>query len=642
MVLEYDKRFFSLGSRLLPSCVQLLAVLGLSLASAQLHAATYTWDITPGTIGAGDSAITDGLGVWDTTTANWTTDGGANNIPWADSTANLATFNGSSGGVVTVSGSFSASGFAFSGAGTNSYTFTGIANPTLVLGTEGFTFSAEAGPQTVDVILSGNNALSLNGGGTLTLGAQNGFTGVMNIGDASSGNVLNAEGRLNSATAYSFNLGRNSFGDNRVDISAPGNLAAPTVLISGNSSSFWIGGEGSPSSGNHLTIRNGAYFRAAAGNGTTNSKMGSNEGSTNNAITVTGTASTLSHSGHRFYVGENGSHNTLTVSDGGQVGVRVFQIGAGGSENSVFVTDNGSYLQATEDIFIGGGNNGTNNSMTVANGANAYSRTRNGRTEISCGIGTASGAHYNSLTITGQGTTWTNEGYHVVLGAAGTPSSPTPQNANDNSLNIHDGASATISTGIILSGSNSTFNLGDGSITCTAAVGSTRDGGIVLSVADARMNIDNGMLLANESLSLISGPGIVNATGPAMISIQTPFVSEISSTIDGPGNLIKLDTGTLVLSGTNVYSGDTISSNGVLRLTHTETLPSDNALRITTGSTVDLAFTGTQEIGSLYIQNAPVPSGLYGQTRLPAVLTGTGYLLVKGGPSGPSLTFVIR
>jgi autotransporter-associated beta strand protein len=127
-----------------------------------------------------------------------------------------------------------------------------------------------------------------------------------------------------------------------------------------------------------------------------------------------------------------------------------------------------------------------------------------------------------------------------------------------------------------------------------------------------------------------------------MISIPTPFVSEISSTIDGPGNLIKLDTGTLVLSGTNIYSGDTINSNGVLRLTHTETLPTDNALRITAGSTVDLAFTGTHEIGFLYIQGAPVPQGLYGQTRLPTVLTGTGFLLVRGGPSGPNLTFVIR
>jgi fibronectin-binding autotransporter adhesin len=621
---------------------RILVVLCLTLASAQLHAAPYTWDIEQGTIGPGDSTITDGPGVWSTTTGNWTIDGGVNNVPWADSTANLATFNGSSGGEVTVSGSFSASGLAFSGAGTNGYTIMGIANPTLALGTEGFTFSPDAGPQTINVILSGNNALTLNGGGTLTLGAQNGFTGVMNIGDTSSGNVLNAEGRLTSATAYSFNLGRNAFGDNHVDISAPGTLAAPTVLISGNSSSFWVGGENSPSSGNQLTIRNGAYFRAAGGNGTTNSKMGSNADSTHNSITVTGAASTLSQSGHRFYVGDEGSHNTLTVNQGGQVRVRVFQIGDGGSENAVVLTDSGSYLQATEDMFIGGGNNATSNSMTVANGANAYSRTRNGRTEISCGIGTANGAHDNSLTVTGKGSTWTNEGFHVVLGGSGAPASPTLQNAIGNALNIISGASATIGTGMIISGSNSTFNLGDGSIISTAAVGSTRDGGIVLSVPDARMNIDNGMLIANESVALVSGPGTVHTTGPAMISIPTPFVSEISSTIDGPGNLIKLDTGTLVLSGTNIYSGDTINSNGVLRLTHTETLPTDNALRITAGSTVDLAFTGTHEIGFLYIQGAPVPQGLYGQTRLPTVLTGTGFLLVRGGPSGPNLTFVIR
>ena len=74
-----------------------LAVVGISAGPAM--AADVTWDITPGTVGAGDSAITGGTGTWDTTTGNWTTDGGANNVAW-DNTANpgdTAVYHGYSG-----------------------------------------------------------------------------------------------------------------------------------------------------------------------------------------------------------------------------------------------------------------------------------------------------------------------------------------------------------------------------------------------------------------------------------------------------------------------------------------------------------------------------------------------------------------
>ncbi|MCF7817963.1 MAG: hypothetical protein K9M54_08780 [Kiritimatiellales bacterium] len=58
----------------------LALVTGLYTANAQ----TYTWDVTPGTIGSGDSAITAGAGTWDTSTGNWTTDSGTNNVAWVN------------------------------------------------------------------------------------------------------------------------------------------------------------------------------------------------------------------------------------------------------------------------------------------------------------------------------------------------------------------------------------------------------------------------------------------------------------------------------------------------------------------------------------------------------------------------------
>ncbi len=51
-----------------------------------------TWDVAPGTAGVGNGSITTAAGTWNTTTANWTNDAGANNAVWVnDSNASFGT-----------------------------------------------------------------------------------------------------------------------------------------------------------------------------------------------------------------------------------------------------------------------------------------------------------------------------------------------------------------------------------------------------------------------------------------------------------------------------------------------------------------------------------------------------------------------
>ena len=59
-------------------CVALLILAGVSARAES------TWDIAPGVIGAGDLVITPGAGTWDTSTGNWTVDGGTNNVAWVN------------------------------------------------------------------------------------------------------------------------------------------------------------------------------------------------------------------------------------------------------------------------------------------------------------------------------------------------------------------------------------------------------------------------------------------------------------------------------------------------------------------------------------------------------------------------------
>lgn len=91
--------------------------LSLALSTPSLWSATLTWDIQPGTLGAGDSIITGGSGTWDTTLANWTTDGGANNLAWDNSSLHTAVISGASG-TVTLGADIEATSLTISTAST--------------------------------------------------------------------------------------------------------------------------------------------------------------------------------------------------------------------------------------------------------------------------------------------------------------------------------------------------------------------------------------------------------------------------------------------------------------------------------------------------------------------------------------------
>jgi autotransporter-associated beta strand protein len=83
------KTKFTLRHRLIIAAAS--SLFAISSASAQ----TYTWDISPGTVGAGNGTITGGTGTWNTTNGNWTTDAGANNVAWDNTSpsVNTALFN---------------------------------------------------------------------------------------------------------------------------------------------------------------------------------------------------------------------------------------------------------------------------------------------------------------------------------------------------------------------------------------------------------------------------------------------------------------------------------------------------------------------------------------------------------------------
>ncbi len=136
-------------------------------AGPSARAADVIWDTTPGTVGAGDSAVTGGAGNWDTLNGNWTSDSGANNIAWDNANNDTAIF-GDTAGTVTLNTGITVGGLTFDIAG---YTVTGN---TLTFGIAGnITANADA---TISSILAGA-AITKTGMGTLVFSGANTYTG---------------------------------------------------------------------------------------------------------------------------------------------------------------------------------------------------------------------------------------------------------------------------------------------------------------------------------------------------------------------------------------------------------------------------------------------------------------------------------
>ncbi len=123
--------------------------------------------------------------------------------------------------------------------------------------------------------------------------------------------------------------------------------------------------------------------------------------------------------------------------------------------------------------------------------------------------------------------------------------------------------------GLTISGSGQTILTGANTYT-----GPTTVGGGTLQVGDGA-----------SSSSLGSGPVINDAT---LALDPGPSGLTLANSINGTGTLIKIGSGTLVLGGSNGYSGGTTVSGGIVRFASAAALPPSGQISIASG-----AYAGT-------------------------------------------------
>ena len=255
------------------------------------------------------------------------------------------------------------------------------------------------------------------------------------------------------------------------------------ALVTG-SNSLWnvsyylkVGDEGSD---NRLSITDGGLVQARL------VSLGSDEVAENNRIQVSGAGSALIAT-NSLGIGMFGSGNELAVDDGGYVEVGGTGIGTFGDSNSVVVTGAGSVLDSGDNLTVG--SLGSYNSLTVESSGSVYSRVGS--------IGAWEDADNNSVLVTGSGSLWQNyDG--LYLGGRYDSSNNWVKGGTGNSLTVEAG-------GQMLVGDMDANNL-------------SGIEGIVIgdaSTNDVRMIVANGSLV--DTLDTYIGLG-TNEVGTLVIS----------------------------------------------------------------------------------------------------------------------------
>lgn len=427
-----------------------------------------------------------------------------------------------------------------------------------------------------------NGGLTLNTG--ITLAGANNFIGT-DAGQTGSVTVTGADTQWTASADLNVGFqGQNT----TLEVSDGGHVSANFTKIGGYVSStgnmVTVTGVGSQlnnthdllvgygGDGNSLTLSNGAT--ATNVNGFIGYRFDANSSSDNNSVTVTGSGSLWTNTG-TLYVGEYGTGNSLTVSNGGWVKVQgtnqdtVVGDQAGASGNSLTVTGSGSEFANSSTFYLG--KSGGSNTASVLSGG--LMNTKNVR------LGGNVGSDNNTATVDGAGSTWNATGTQFRVGSGG----------SGNTLNITNAGVVNITTGLLLLGrdvgsNNNTVNLtGAGSTLNTVDLTIGRSGtGNTLIVADNATlivnNVSGNIVVAENSgssgtLQIGDGAaaGTVNAdkitggAGTAVVAFNhTDSAYTFDPTITGTASVQQNGSGTTIFNTSSNYTGTTDVNAGAL------------------------------------------------------------------------------
>ncbi len=427
-------------------------------------------------------------------------------------------------------------------------------------GSSTITFS---GALTDSVGALGTSALTKTGTGTVVLSG-----GTANVG---TGNVTVSAGTLEIAKT----IANAAIGD-----TSSVNVAGGATLRFNAGQNETIGSLAGAGTVNNLNAT-GMTLTTGGNNASTEfSGVMQNTGG-NLALTKSGTGNFILSGANTFAGATTVAAGTLTARNTGA-------LGNSGASTATSVT-----AGATLALDLAGTNTFANESLTLNGtgvGGNGALRNVAGNTTWTGGVALGSAATIRSdadtltigtvnltgtgfgLTVDGAGNTTISSS--VATGAAGTVTKNGTGTLTLSNANTYTGATA-INAG--------TVEIQNATGLGTTAAGTTVASGATLSLAGATFTSAEGLTVGGQGVGGLGAlrnagadhtlSGNITLTAESFVGVAVGTNLTASGIVSGTGfGLTKVDTGTLILSGANTYTGTTAISAGILQLTGAGTL----------------------------------------------------------------------
>jgi len=580
------------------------------------------WKITPVKTGtkysidiAKDSADLNwnlsGDGTWDkAATDSWYNSKNLSTQAFTD--GDSVTFDKSSGGIITISGSVSPSS-------------------TTVNSLDNYTFQGGS--------ITGDGGITKSGNGKLTLSAANSFTGevVVNAGTLAvtqanalgaitagtkiiSGATLDVSNGITLAAEPLTLAGTGLSGVGALTSSSGANTVSGPITLSANALITAQGNSGVDS----LTLTNGI-----SGSNYTLSIGGSADTTISGNISGTGFALNKVDAGVLTLSGTNNTYTGGTTITGGKLFAATTNLTGAITDNAIL------QIEQTANGSFAGNISGSGELIKEGTGAVTLSGTNTVST-ITLNDGTLVIASSTALPTTGT-LTLTGGGSLLTLSAAGTYGASThtvnltPANATNPALNIGSGNAVTLASHLVISSQTQIAVPGvTGVLTLSGALSGngklvkTDLGQIIISGTNNNFTgsteIQNGTLTLNAGSALGTGSLTLNAQG-GVSTVQLNESATVSSLISGvstlannilsiaTGKILTINESTIRTFGTTVGSNTfTISGLGGLTMAGTGELILDSANSYT-GLTSVTAGTLTANNSAAISSSASVGSG---------------------------------
>lgn len=272
----------------------------------------------------------------------------------------------------------------------------------------------------------------------------------------------------------------------------------------------------------------------------------------------------INNSGTSFVTTPSDVVFDLIIGSSGGTGIGTLNIIPGGTLTSADVVELALIVNTMGTLNIRGPSALLNcgNALIVGNKGIGNFNITNGGAALTNGLNSAIGNLTNSVgtaTVTDPGSLWSSSS-PIVVGGSGI-----------GTLNIQN--QGTVSAPQIEI--NTSFGTG---VLNISSLGLLQTGQIIGNSTNSTLNLNGGVIRAtgNQAAFITQLAQATIQSGGAFIDSQG-FTITIPQIFTGPGNLTKLGTGTLIMTGANTLTGNTAILQGTLQ-GNTASLPTGNAL----------------------------------------------------------------